>query len=35
MGYDPEIAGGIMNSGVDLGAYPQSRIYTAGLDVNF
>lgn len=35
MGYDPEISGGILGTGVDLGAYPQSRIYTAGLDVKF
>ncbi|MBS1661034.1 MAG: TonB-dependent receptor, partial [Bacteroidetes bacterium] len=35
MGYDPEISGGILGSGVDLGAYPQSRIYTAGIDVKF
>jgi TonB-linked SusC/RagA family outer membrane protein len=34
-GFDPEISGGILGSGVDLGTYPQSRLYTAGLDLNF
>jgi TonB-linked SusC/RagA family outer membrane protein len=34
-GYDPEISGGILGTGVDLGAYPQARIYTAGIDVKF
>lgn len=34
-GYDPEISGGIFNTGVDLGAYPQARTYTVGLDVKF
>jgi TonB-linked SusC/RagA family outer membrane protein len=34
-GFDPEISGGIMNSGFDLGAYPQARTYLVGLDVNF
>lgn len=32
-GYDPEIAGGILDTGVDRGAYPQSRIYSFGLDI--
>jgi len=32
-GYDPEIAGGILDSGVDRGAYPQPRTYAFGLDI--
>jgi TonB-dependent starch-binding outer membrane protein SusC len=32
-GFDPEIAGGILNTGIDRGAYPQSRTYAAGLDI--
>ena len=31
-GYDPEIAGGILDTGIDRGAYPQSRTYSFGLD---
>jgi TonB-linked SusC/RagA family outer membrane protein len=34
-GFDPEISGGILGSGVDMGAYPQSRTYTFGLDLKF
>lgn len=34
-GFDPEISGGILGSGVDLGAYPQARTYSAGIDVKF
>jgi TonB-dependent starch-binding outer membrane protein SusC len=34
-GFDPEIAGGILNTGIDRGAYPQSRTYAAGLDIKF
>ncbi len=34
-GFDPEISGGILNTGVDLGAYPQARTYLVGLDVKF
>lgn len=34
-GYTPEISGGVMDSGVDRGAYPQPRIYSLGLNVNF
>ncbi len=34
-GFDPEIPGGILNTGVDLASYPQARIYTAGLDIKF
>jgi TonB-dependent starch-binding outer membrane protein SusC len=32
-GYDPEIAGGILDTGIDRGAYPQSRTYAVGLDI--
>ncbi|MBS1655075.1 MAG: TonB-dependent receptor, partial [Bacteroidetes bacterium] len=32
-GYDPEIAGGILDTGVDRGAYPQARTYSFGLDI--
>lgn len=32
-GFDPEIAGGILDTGVDRGAYPQPRIYAFGLDI--
>ncbi|MEO7310959.1 MAG: TonB-dependent receptor [Chitinophagaceae bacterium] len=31
-GYDPEIAGGILDTGIDRGAYPQARTYSFGLD---
>jgi TonB-dependent starch-binding outer membrane protein SusC len=34
-GFDPEIQGGILNSGVDLGTYPLARTYTFGLDLKF
>ncbi len=34
-GFDPEISGGIMNSGIDYGAYPQARTYSLGLDLKF
>ena len=34
-GYDPEIPGGILDTGVDRGAYPQARTYAAGLDIKF
>jgi TonB-linked SusC/RagA family outer membrane protein len=34
-GFDPEISGGILNSGVDYGAYPQARTYSFGLDLKF
>ncbi|TKC00623.1 SusC/RagA family TonB-linked outer membrane protein [Pedobacter cryophilus] len=34
-GYDPEIAGGIFDSGIDRGAYPQARTYSMGIDVKF
>jgi TonB-dependent starch-binding outer membrane protein SusC len=32
-GYDPEISGGILDTGVDRGAYPQPRIYSFGVDI--
>ncbi len=34
-GLDPEIAGGIFESGVDRGEYPQARIYSMGIDCKF
>ncbi len=34
-GYDPEIGGGILNTGVDRGAYPQARTISAGIDFKF
>ncbi len=34
-GFDPEISGGILNSGVDRGAYPQARTYSIGIDFKF
>ena len=34
-GYDPEIPGGILNSGIDRGDYPQARTYSVGLDLKF
>lgn len=34
-GFDPEISGGIMGSGVDLGTYPLARVFTFGLDLKF
>ncbi len=34
-GYDPEIPGGILETGVDRGAYPQPRTYAVGLDIKF
>ncbi|KAF0242261.1 MAG: TonB-dependent, partial [Chitinophagaceae bacterium] len=32
-GFDPEIAGGILDTGVDRGAYPQARTFSVGLDI--
>jgi TonB-linked SusC/RagA family outer membrane protein len=32
-GFDPEIAGGILDTGVDRGSYPQPRNYTVGIDI--
>ena len=34
-GFDPEISGGILGSGVDLGTYPQARTYLFGIDLKF
>lgn len=34
-GFDPEIAGGVLDTGIDRGAYPQARIYSFGVDVKF
>ncbi len=34
-GFDPEIAGGILDTGIDRGYYPQPRTYSVGLDLNF
>jgi len=34
-GYDPEISGGILNTGVDLGSYPQARTFSVGLVMNY
>jgi hypothetical protein len=31
-GFDPEIAGGIMDTGIDRGAYPQARNWALGID---
>jgi TonB-linked SusC/RagA family outer membrane protein len=32
-GFDPEIPGGILESGIDRGAYPIARTYSVGLDI--
>lgn len=32
-GFDPEIAGGILDTGVDRGAYPQARTWSVGVDI--
>lgn len=32
-GFDPEIAGGILDTGIDRGAYPQPRTYSVGVDI--
>jgi TonB-linked SusC/RagA family outer membrane protein len=34
-GFDPEIAGGILDSGIDRASYPQARTFSMGLDVKF
>jgi len=34
-GYDPEIPGGILDTGVDRGNYPQARTFSVGLDLKF
>jgi len=32
-GYDPELAGGILDTGIDRGAYPQARTFAFGIDI--
>jgi hypothetical protein len=32
-GFDPEISGGILDTGIDRGAYPQARTYSFGIDI--
>lgn len=32
-GFDPEIPGGILDTGIDRGAYPQARTYAVGIDI--
>jgi hypothetical protein len=34
-GFDPEIAGGIFESGIDRGIFPQARTWSLGVDVRF
>lgn len=34
-GFDPEISGGIFESGIDRGIYPQARTYSFGVDLKF
>ncbi len=34
-GFDPEIAGGVLDTGIDRGAYPQARTFALGIDVKF
>lgn len=34
-GYDPEIPGGILDTGIDRGNYPQARTISVGLDLKF
>jgi TonB-linked SusC/RagA family outer membrane protein len=34
-GFDPEVQGGIFNTGVDIGTYPLARTYTFGFDLKF
>lgn len=34
-GFDPEISGGIFETGIDRGIYPQARTWSFGLDVRF
>ncbi len=34
-GYDPEVPGGILDTGVDRGEYPQARTYAIGIDFKF
>lgn len=32
-GFDPEVAGGLFDTGIDRGSYPQSRVYSVGIDI--
>lgn len=32
-GFDPELGGGVLDTGIDRGAYPQARTYAFGLDI--
>lgn len=32
-GFDPEISGGILDTGIDRGAYPQARTFAFGIDI--
>ena len=35
-GYDPEIStGGVLDTGIDRGTYPQPRIWSLGLNIKF
>ena len=34
-GFDPEISGGILDSGIDRASYPQARTFSMGLDIKF
>ncbi|RYY46855.1 MAG: TonB-dependent receptor [Chitinophagaceae bacterium] len=34
-GFDPELGGGIFETGVDKGAFPQARTYAVGIDFKF
>jgi TonB-linked SusC/RagA family outer membrane protein len=34
-GLDPEINGGVFDTGIDRGAYPQARTYAFGVDITF
>ncbi len=34
-GYDPEISGGLFETGIDRGIYPQARTWSAGIDLKF
>ncbi len=34
-GYDPEVPGGIMDTGVDRGSYPQARTWSFGINLKF
>lgn len=32
-GFDPEISGGVLDTGIDRGAYPQARTFAFGIDI--